>query len=74
MIKITVSPDDFRYDIQSLVQVFFSGEKFSFDCDEADKALDVSFSNDGITSKLTLADGRCFETIYDNDADSLERK
>lgn len=63
MIDIRISPEEFRYDIQSLIQAFYPGHLFKINeqIDESYRVLKVEYENEYIKAQLFCGQEKLFE-------------
>lgn len=63
MIDIKITPEEFKYDIQSLIQAFYPGHLFKINeqIDESYRALKVEYKNDYIKAQLFCGKEKLFE-------------
>lgn len=63
MIDIRITPEEFRYDIQSLIQAFYPGHLFKINeqIDESYRVLKVEYKNDYINAQLFCGKEKLFE-------------
>lgn len=73
MIDIQITPEEFRYDIQSLVQAFYPGHLFKINeqLKESYRVLKVEYKKEYMKAQLFCADKKLFEECLEWDCSQI---
>lgn len=73
MIDIQITPEEFKYDVQSLVQAFYSGQPFKVNnrVEESYRILKVLYEKEQITAQLFCGDKKLLEERLDWDCSQI---